>query len=243
MPNNRNPTTNDNDNVQFSQNLNRERANELNRRHNLVDNRGQVSHEFNEMIQNVMNEMSEEQQVQQRQRIHHHPMIMQQQQQQQPTMNQQQQRLLPRRSQFNNKAAAYAAAPVSQRQASLIIAFAPIESSNRQQQQHQNGSRRQPNFILLMGDPRLLGHMVGNAGHHQQRGLSDAEFNALPSATYVSNNETNKACSICLDEFKPNDKLKILACAHKYHDACIREWLKQSRLCPLGKSDATKPSN
>lgn len=49
------------------------------------------------------------------------------------------------------------------------------------------------------------------------------------------NNELDM-CSICLDEYKPSDKIsKIKKCTHIYHTKCIKEWLMTSSklTCPL----------
>jgi hypothetical protein len=44
-------------------------------------------------------------------------------------------------------------------------------------------------------------------------------------------------CSICLDEYEVNDKLRIIPnCQHMYHSKCIGRWLSErSAVCPLCK--------
>ncbi|KAI9188256.1 hypothetical protein H9P43_002647 [Blastocladiella emersonii ATCC 22665] len=44
-------------------------------------------------------------------------------------------------------------------------------------------------------------------------------------------------CAICIDEYQPGDDLVYLPCKHAFHDACLREWLEISKLCPLCKAD------
>lgn len=40
-------------------------------------------------------------------------------------------------------------------------------------------------------------------------------------------------CSICLDTYKPKDKIKTLPCKHRYHRKCINQWLiNPSNTCP-----------
>lgn len=48
----------------------------------------------------------------------------------------------------------------------------------------------------------------------------------------------NEICSICLDEYAPNDALGELPCAHVFHCDCIAKWLtERSSTCPLCKTD------
>ncbi|XP_068624328.1 E3 ubiquitin-protein ligase RNF181 [Battus philenor] len=42
-----------------------------------------------------------------------------------------------------------------------------------------------------------------------------------------------KNCPICLKEFKLNEKLKKLPCAHIFHPVCILTWLKKTNTCPF----------
>lgn len=44
-------------------------------------------------------------------------------------------------------------------------------------------------------------------------------------------NET--VCSICLENFKNDDNVRLLQCHHVYHDKCIKEWFERSSKCPL----------
>lgn len=46
-------------------------------------------------------------------------------------------------------------------------------------------------------------------------------------------------CSICLDDYLPNDKIRCLQpCNHAFHSTCIAKWLtERSACCPLCKLD------
>ena len=53
---------------------------------------------------------------------------------------------------------------------------------------------------------------------------------------YESRKETE--CAICLEEFKGTDIIKAFhKCEHIFHKNCLREWLKQQKVCPLCKHD------
>lgn len=46
------------------------------------------------------------------------------------------------------------------------------------------------------------------------------------------------SCSICLDDFEPGEKLKVLRCQHVFHQKCVDKWLVSRRaICPLCKAD------
>ena len=44
-------------------------------------------------------------------------------------------------------------------------------------------------------------------------------------------------CSICVDDFKLNDKIRQINCGHLFHAKCIKPWLLKSKLCPNCKCE------
>lgn len=42
-------------------------------------------------------------------------------------------------------------------------------------------------------------------------------------------------CAVCLDQFGSGDQLRVLPCMHRYHRACIDQWLVRSPACPVCK--------
>jgi hypothetical protein len=50
----------------------------------------------------------------------------------------------------------------------------------------------------------------------------------------VIDNVALEVCSICLDEHKIHDKIRILPCHHTFHSKCVERWLiERSAVCPL----------
>ena len=48
----------------------------------------------------------------------------------------------------------------------------------------------------------------------------------------IVQHETNIMCSICLEDFKINDKYIEFECKHIYHKECIKEWFKKQQNSP-----------
>lgn len=45
--------------------------------------------------------------------------------------------------------------------------------------------------------------------------------------------EEESKCSICLEKYNENTKLKILPCNHHFHSTCIDDWFEIEEICPL----------
>ena len=43
-------------------------------------------------------------------------------------------------------------------------------------------------------------------------------------------------CTICLSSFVDGELISFLPCKHRYHDDCIKQWLKRGAFCPNCKS-------
>ena len=52
--------------------------------------------------------------------------------------------------------------------------------------------------------------------------------------TFYNNKKKDDTCSICVDDFKKNNKIIILPCLHKFHVDCLKAWFKgkKQKLCP-----------
>lgn len=50
-------------------------------------------------------------------------------------------------------------------------------------------------------------------------------------------NPEDAKCSICFDEYKENDNLRLLNCNHHYHINCCDDWLKINKTCPMCREE------
>lgn len=53
----------------------------------------------------------------------------------------------------------------------------------------------------------------------------------------------SEECSICLETFSWNERLRVLPCKHSFHSCCIMQWLTRVGVCPLCKLDIWKSVN
>lgn len=44
-------------------------------------------------------------------------------------------------------------------------------------------------------------------------------------------------CSICLEEYKHDERVGVLDCGHTFHSSCIKEWHKNSKTCPMCRKE------
>ncbi|CAA7028038.1 unnamed protein product [Microthlaspi erraticum] len=70
--------------------------------------------------------------------------------------------------------------------------------------------------------------------------LSESPFNpaigsSSSSTAFVaaSDDDTDDACSICLESFTLQDPATVTSCKHEYHLQCIIEWSQRSKECPI----------
>lgn len=50
----------------------------------------------------------------------------------------------------------------------------------------------------------------------------------------------SKSCPICLEEFQPETKTRLLACGHKYCEPCLTKWLEDHATCPICRQSADR---
>ena len=47
--------------------------------------------------------------------------------------------------------------------------------------------------------------------------------------------DKSQSCTICMEEFHPGERVRILPCFHQYHVSCVDEWLHHHPDCPICK--------
>jgi len=57
------------------------------------------------------------------------------------------------------------------------------------------------------------------------------------SAADRSEGAVQSQCSVCLEQFKEGEELRMLPCMHRYHRGCIDRWLSRSPACPVCKHE------
>ncbi|KAM3724157.1 putative E3 ubiquitin-protein ligase [Dirofilaria immitis] len=60
-------------------------------------------------------------------------------------------------------------------------------------------------------------------------------FGSLTSVARSYNGQ--ERCSICLEEYKEGQELRVLFCGHEFHPKCVDPWLLSNRRCPLCQYD------
>ncbi|PWA61824.1 Nucleotide-binding, alpha-beta plait [Artemisia annua] len=78
-------------------------------------------------------------------------------------------------------------------------------------------------------------------------GLTATQLSDLPLTKYCKDEE-GVDCAICICELEENEMVPVLACKHKFHENCIKQWLERQNLCPLwkcphGQSQMVYPSS
>lgn len=74
----------------------------------------------------------------------------------------------------------------------------------------------------------------------QTEAAASAVVAALPihrlSAAEVANaSDDANQCMVCLEHFQADEQVKLLPCFHRYHVACVDEWLRRDGCCPVCK--------
>ncbi|KAG2432837.1 hypothetical protein HXX76_008570 [Chlamydomonas incerta] len=92
----------------------------------------------------------------------------------------------------------------------------------------------QSTMDLTYEDMLALGDLAGKVS----KGLPHEVLARLPVQDVASLRGGGGAitldrCCICQVEFEDSDPATALPCRHCYHSACVRQWLQQSKACPV----------
>ncbi|KAM4818854.1 uncharacterized protein RHO17_004027 [Thomomys bottae] len=63
-------------------------------------------------------------------------------------------------------------------------------------------------------------------------GLSKRQIDMITVRNFNKSDVSN-SCTICIEEFREGNKIRILPCCHTYHVHCIDAWLADNATCPI----------
>ncbi|KAJ1570033.1 hypothetical protein HK096_005045, partial [Nowakowskiella sp. JEL0078] len=68
--------------------------------------------------------------------------------------------------------------------------------------------------------------------------ISETSKSKLVKGDNQIKNGVETVCSVCMEEFKIKDHIRVLSCNHVFHKTCIDTWLtERSTLCPNCRLD------
>jgi hypothetical protein len=72
-------------------------------------------------------------------------------------------------------------------------------------------------------------------GSVKPRGVEASVVSTYPIAKYVPTSSVDeKRCNICLEDYQVGDEVKFIPdCTHRFHVACLDQWLKSGDTCPV----------
>ena len=97
--------------------------------------------------------------------------------------------------------------------------LAEIQTVNLNQNRHESRRDREQN--LIKENKLLLGKML-------REELEPKNFDELDR----KENSMSENCTICLEDFKKDEKVVSLLCKHIFHFFCLNDWLTQNILSP-----------
>ncbi|XP_045216279.2 E3 ubiquitin-protein ligase RNF115-like [Mercenaria mercenaria] len=81
---------------------------------------------------------------------------------------------------------------------------------------------------------QLLNQLEGSGAPPAQK----EKIDGLPVVTITQTQVENVLqCSVCMDDFRVDEKVNKLPCDHHYHIECIVTWLKMHGTCPVCRKD------
>jgi hypothetical protein len=65
--------------------------------------------------------------------------------------------------------------------------------------------------------------------------VDEATLQRMTKTALFCSSDAPGQCSICLMDFENGDSLRTMECSHRFHMACVDQWLAQSGQCPVCK--------
>lgn len=71
----------------------------------------------------------------------------------------------------------------------------------------------------------------------QNKTITKEQLKKIKVIKYKKQNNSEE-CGICMDEYKVNERLRLLNCEHMFHCKCVDKWLlTQSNQCPICRKE------
>jgi hypothetical protein len=94
-------------------------------------------------------------------------------------------------------------------------------------------------FNIILGQGANIGPMTD-----VKNVVNKEDLDKLPVFSYTDekiDKEKHKTCSICLEDFDDESKLRLLKCEHSFHTECIDKWLTDCNYkCPVCRDDSNE---
>jgi len=94
-------------------------------------------------------------------------------------------------------------------------------------------------LISILGVGLYIGHK-----HDEERETVTSKLMTIQEerdrANQSQKSYQSKSCPICLEEFQPETKTRLLACGHKYCEPCLTKWLEDHATCPICRQSADR---
>lgn len=94
-------------------------------------------------------------------------------------------------------------------------------------------------LIVIVGVGLYIGHKQEQERIRCERKLKRIQ-EERDRAKQSQKTYESKSCPICLEEFQPETKTRLLACGHKYCEPCLTKWLEDHATCPICRQSADR---
>ncbi|CAH8310499.1 unnamed protein product [Eruca vesicaria subsp. sativa] len=144
----------------------------------------------------------------------------------------------------------------------------PIRTSNNQRRQHLEALRQavhnqhnrpESNSRSASSQPREEDHvlkhltkqtynpvpksqLLRNLSLYYRNKNSGSENSRNTYQGYSGEDDDEKRCTVCLEDFEPKETVMLTPCKHMFHEECIVPWLKSKGQCPLCRFVILKPT-
>ena len=85
----------------------------------------------------------------------------------------------------------------------------------------------------LLSIAEILANLNSNMETSQQLSRNEEIDLDINSYHFSDTIHINQTCSVCTEEFNPDEFISILPCQHMFHTKCIKEWGFYQQSCPL----------